>query len=152
MGMNDFGFFTGTWDVTNRRRVDFLDSGSEWEEFPAISQASVHFDGGAHFDEITFPTKGYAGLTLRLYDQDTGQWSLYWVSKRNPVMLPPVTGQFKDGIGDFLGQDDYNDVPVLVRYRWSGITESAARWAQAFSVDGGQSWLDNWYMDMTRRH
>jgi hypothetical protein len=150
--MNDFDFFTGTWDVANRRRTDFLDSGSEWEEFPAISHASVHFDGSAHFDEIAFPTKGYAGLTLRLCDPDTGQWSLYWVSKRNPVVLPPVTGQFKDGIGDFFGEDDYNDVPVLVRYRWSEVTADSARWAQAFSTDGGETWLDNWYMDMTRRH
>jgi hypothetical protein len=150
--MSDFDFFTGTWDVANRRRTDFLDPDSEWDEFPAVSQASRHFDGSAHFDEITFPTKGYAGLTLRLRDPETGQWSLYWISKRNPVMLPPVVGQFKDGIGDFLGEDDYNDVPVLVRYRWSGITARSAHWAQAFSTDGGHSWLDNWHMDMTRRH
>ncbi|HUN36635.1 MAG TPA: hypothetical protein VMU95_31965 [Trebonia sp.] len=150
--MNDFDFFTGTWDVANRRRVDdFLDPASEWEEFPAVSQAARHFDGRAHFDEISFPTKGYAGLTLRLLDPETGQWSLYWVSKRTCAMEPPVTGQFKDGIGDFFGEDTYNDVAILVRYRWSDITADSARWEQAFSTDGGQSWLDNWYMQMTRR-
>ena len=150
--MSDFDFFTGTWDVTNRRRTDFLDPDSEWEKFPGISHASRHFDGIANFDEITFPTKGYSGLTLRLRNPDTGQWSLYWVSERNPVLFPPVTGQFKDGIGEFFCEDSYNDVPVLVRYRWSGITATSALWEQAFSTDGGETWLDNWYMNMTRRH
>ena len=62
--MNDFDFLTGTWDVANRWRTDFLDAASPWEEFPAVSRATRHFDGAASFDEITFPTKGFAGLTL----------------------------------------------------------------------------------------
>ena len=65
--MNDFDFFTGTWNVRNRWRTDFLDETSEWEEFPGISRASRHFGGAANFDEIDFPTKGFSGLTLRLY-------------------------------------------------------------------------------------
>jgi hypothetical protein len=67
--MNDFDFYTGTWDVTNRRRTDFLDEASAWEEFPAVSRATRHFGGAANLDEIEFPTLGYAGLTLRLYDR-----------------------------------------------------------------------------------
>ncbi|HXL87712.1 MAG TPA: hypothetical protein VN969_01805 [Streptosporangiaceae bacterium] len=149
--MDDFDFFTGTWDVTNRWRKDFLDSGSAWEEFPGISQASRHFEGNANFDEITFPTKGFSGLTLRLYNPDTGQWSLTWASKRTGTLFPPVMGQFKDGIGEFYGEDTYNAVPILARYVWSGITPDEAHWVQAFSTDGGQTWLDNWYMDLTRR-
>src|ERR1700744_1456059 len=98
-GMNDFDFFTGTWDVANRWRTDFLDPGSQWEEFPGVSHASRHFGGNANFDEITFPTKGFSGLTLRLYNPDTGQWSLYWASKRTGTLFPPVAGAFKDGTG-----------------------------------------------------
>ena len=63
-----------------------------------------------------------------------------------------MTGQFKDGVGDFFGEDSHNGVPVLVRYRWSDITADSARWVQAFSTDGGETWLDNWSMEMTRRH
>jgi len=149
--MDDFDFFTGTWDVTNRWRKDFLDAGSDWEEFPGISQASRHFDGNANIDEITFPTKGFAGLTLRLYNPDTGQWSLTWASKRTGTLFQPVMGQFKDGVGEFYGEDTYNDVPILARFVWSGITAEEAHWVQAFSTDGGLTWLDNWYMDLTRR-
>ena len=124
--MNDFDFLAGTWDVANRWRSDFLDETSAWEEFPAISRATRHFDGAASFDEITFPTKGFAGLTLRLYDPAAGQWSLYWASKRTGTLFPPVTGRFTDGVGEFYGEDTYQGTPVRVRFLWSGITGDAA--------------------------
>jgi hypothetical protein len=149
--MNDFDFLTGTWDVANRWRTEFLDPDSEWEEFPGISHASRHFDGGANFDEITFPSKGFSGLTLRLYNPDTGQWSLYWASNLTGVLFPPVRGQFKDGVGEFSGEDRHNDAPILTRFRWSGITADSAHWEQAYSADSGETWVDNWYMDLTRR-
>jgi hypothetical protein len=149
--MHDFDFLTGTWDVANRWLTDFLDADSGWEEFPAVSQASRHFAGAANFDEITFPTKGFAGLTLRLYNPATGEWSLYWASKRTGTLFPPVTGRFENGVGEFHGADSYHDVPILARFRWSGITADSARWEQAFSTDDGRTWLDNWYMDSTRR-
>ncbi|GHH44846.1 hypothetical protein [Streptomyces candidus] len=150
-GTGDFDFFVGTWDVANRRRTDFLDASSEWEEFPGVTHGSRHFDGGAHFDEIDFPTKGSTGLTLRLYDPELARWSLYWASKRTGTLFPPVTGAFRDGRGEFHGDDTYEGTPVLVRFVWSGITEDAARWEQAFSVDGGTSWLTNWVMEFERR-
>ena len=149
--MNDFDFLTGTWDVRNRWRTDFLDQTSEWEEFPAVSRASRHFDGAANFDEIDFPTKGFTGLTLRLYDPERGLWSLYWASKRTGKLFPPVTGEFTDGRGEFHGNDVHDGKDVLVRFIWSGITAGSARWEQAFSDDDGQTWVTNWIMDLTRR-
>jgi hypothetical protein len=149
--MTDFDFLTGTWDVANRWLADFLDGSSAWEEFPAVSQATRHFDGAASFDEITFPTKGFAGLTLRLYNPATQQWSLYWASKRTGTLFPPVTGQFAGGVGEFYGDDTYHGVPIRARFIWSGITATAAHWEQAFSTDGGETWLTNWHMDITRR-
>jgi len=149
--MNDFDFLTGTWDVRNRWRTDFLDQTSEWEEFPAVSRASRHFDGAANFDEIDFPTKGFTGLTLRLYDPERGQWSLYWASKRTGKLFPPVTGRFTDGRGEFRGNDVHDGKDVLVRFIWSGVTAGSARWEQAFSDDDGQTWVTNWIMDLTRR-
>ncbi|MDP9848368.1 hypothetical protein [Streptosporangium lutulentum] len=148
--MNDFDFLTGTWNVANRWRTDFLDETSEWEEFPAVSRASRHFDGGANFDEIEFPTKGFSGLTLRLYDHEREQWSLYWSSKRTGRLFPPVVGRFTDGRGEFYGDDTHAGEAVRVRFVWSGITEGSARWEQAFSTDGGETWVNNWIMDLTR--
>ncbi|WP_248960682.1 hypothetical protein [Sphaerisporangium perillae] len=155
--MNDFDFYAGTWDVTNRRRTDFLEEtcffqeATEWEEFPAVSRASRHFEGGANFDEIEFPTKGFGGLTLRLYDPEREEWSLYWVNSRTGTLTTPVVGRFIDGRGEFYGDDTLAGKEIRVRYIWSGITANSARWEQAFSVDGEKTWITNWIMESTRR-
>lgn len=145
----DFDFLQGDWDVANRRRTDFLDEASPWEEFTAVSVATRHFDGGASFDEIRFP--GYTGLTVRLYDPETRRWSLYWGDSRTGRLFPPVEGAFTDGRGEFHGDDEHDGKPVRVRYFWSAITVDSAHWEQAFSVDGGDTWVTNWHMDFTRR-
>jgi len=112
------------------------------------SHASAHFDGGANFDEVDFPTKGFAGLTLRLYDTEREE---YWASRRTGVLFPPVVGRFTDGRGEFRGEDGHAGRPVHVRFVWSGITDRTAHWEQAFSTDGGATWLVNWTMSLTRR-
>ena len=150
--MNDFDFLTGTWDVANRWRADFLDESSAWEEFPAFTEATRHFGGAANVDEITFPTKGFAGMTLRLYNPATQEWSLYWASKRTGILFPPVTGRFTNGAGEFYGDDTHNGAPVQVRFIWSDITSKAPRWEQAYSADTGKTWITNWQMELTRRH
>lgn len=149
--MNDFDFLTGTWDVANTWRTDFLDENSPWEEFPAVSRASRHFGGAANVDEIEFPTKGFSGLTVRLYDPVREQWSLYWASKRTGTLFPPVTGRFDGDRGEFHGDDTHDGKQVRVRFVWSGVSEDSARWEQAFSVDGGRTWVTNWIMRLTRR-
>lgn len=150
-GMNDFDFFTGVWDIRNQWRTDFLDETSEWEEFPGVSRASRVFDGAANFDEADFPTKGFSGLTLRLYDPELRQWSLYWASKRTGRLFPPVVGRFVNGRGEFYGDDTHDGKDIRARFIWSGITAGSARWEQAFSVDQEHTWITNWIMEMTRR-
>jgi hypothetical protein len=149
--MNDFDFLEGTWDVANRWLADFLDPDSGWEDFPAVSRATRHFDGAASFDEIDFPTKGFSGLTLRVYNPATREWSLYWASKRTGTLFPPVVGGFDGDVGEFYGDDAYNGIPIRARFRWTGVTGGTPRWEQAFSADGGQTWVDNWTMQLTRR-
>ncbi|MGW5401229.1 hypothetical protein [Streptomyces sp. NPDC003952] len=167
--MNDFDFLAGTWDVTNRRLADFLNADSGWEEFPAVSRATRHFDGAASFDEIEFPTKGSAGMTLRLYDPEREQWTLNWASRRTGTLFPPVTGRFDavTGTGVFEGEDTYDGTAVRVRFVWSRTRSGAGtgvnagvevdadadspRWEQFFSADGGATWVRNWTMDFSRR-
>ncbi|WP_327253420.1 hypothetical protein [Streptomyces sp. NBC_01244] len=151
--MNDFDFLVGTWDVSNRWLADFLDGGSGWEEFPAVSRATRHFDGAASFDEIEFPTKGFAGLTLRLYEPERERWTLNWSSRRTGTLFPPVTGRFDPatGTGVFQGEDTYGGKDVLVRFVWSRTDTDSPRWEQFFSADGGESWIHNWAMDFSRR-
>ncbi|MEU9477952.1 hypothetical protein [Streptomyces sp. NPDC048191] len=151
-GAGDFDFLVGTWDVTNRRLVTPLTGGSEWDEFPGTTVChGTLFGGAANLDEISFPTKGVTGLTLRLFDPVRAQWSLNWVSSRTGLLQPPVVGRFDaDGRGEFHGDDTHDGTPVRCRFVWSHITRASAHWEQAFSADGGLTWETNWTMDFRR--
>jgi hypothetical protein len=148
---HDFDFFHGEWQVLNRRRTDFLDPDSDWEEFPATTRCWPLFDGAANVDEIDMPRLAAKGATLRLFDHETQQWSLNWAASRSGKLFPPVIGRFDGGRGEFYGDDTLPiGKDVRVRFVWSDCSEEGARWEQAFSLDGGNSWLTNWIMEFSR--
>jgi hypothetical protein len=148
--MNDFDFLVGKWDITSRRQDKWLVGSTNYEEFTHSMQAWTHFDGKVSFDVGHFPSRGFSGLALRLQNPDTGDWSIYWVDSRTMRMDPPVVGRFVDGVGTFIGDDTYEGRPIKVRFTWSDITPTSARWQQELSDDDGQTWELNWVMQMTR--
>ncbi|GGT09549.1 hypothetical protein ACFFV7_04995 [Nonomuraea spiralis] len=149
--MDDFDFLAGTWDVVNRRLVKPLSGSDEWDEFPGRSVATRHFDGAASFDEITFPTKGRHGLTVRVYHPGTRQWSIYWGSSASGTLdTRPMVGGFTGDRGEFHGEETHEGRPVRCRFVWTVIGADRARWEQAFSADEGETWETNWTMDFTR--
>ena len=147
---HDFDFFHGEWHVLHRCRTDFLDPDSTWEEFTGTTLCRPLFDGAANIDEIDLPRLGSKGLTLRLFDPETGQWSLNRSSSRSGKLDPPVCGRFEGDRGEFYGDDTHDGKDVRVRFVWSGFSERAARWDQAFSVDTGETWSINWIMEFSR--
>jgi len=46
--------------------------------------------GEATVDELYFPTKGWAGLTVRTFDLEKRQWSIYWISSASGRMDVPA--------------------------------------------------------------
>ena len=82
--------------------------------------------------------------------RETRQWSIYWASNQKGTLDPPVVGSFANGVGVFEGRDQLEGRPIVMRFVWSGITETSARWEQAFSPDEGRTWETNWIMTMTR--
>ncbi len=151
-GPGAFDFLIGTWHVTNRRLREPLAGSSDWEEFPATATCrGTLFDGGANLDEIVFPTKGFSGITLRLYDTERDEWSLNWVNSLTGRMSPPIMGRFgPNGVGEFHGEESHKGSSVQCRFIWSGITADAARWEQSFSMAGDGGWESNWIMDFRR--
>jgi hypothetical protein len=148
-GVHGFDFLHGSWTVTNRGLVQRLAGCTEWQEFPATAVCRPFFDGAGNVDEIVFPTKGVSGMTLRLFDREREQWSIYWADSRTGRLGPPVVGRFANGRGDFYGDDVDAGRLVHIHFIWSEITPRAARWEQSFSLDG-TTWETNWIMELTR--
>lgn len=146
---HDFEYFQGAWTTTQRRLKARGVGSTEWEEFPATLCMTPHLDGIATVDEIWFPTKQWAGLTLRTFDLQKRQWSIYWVSSASGRLETPVVGGFSGERGEFYGKDKDGDRPVKVRYSWLKVDQDHARWEQAFSYDN-RTWETNWTADFTR--
>jgi hypothetical protein len=148
---NDFDFLHGEWTSRQRRLVKLLVGSDEWDEFTGEASCHGFFDGAGSFDEISFPSKGSSGATIRMFNPDKQEWTIYWVNSRTGVLQEPVFGRFENGVGTFYGVDEVEGTPVKVRYIWSKITPTSAQWEQAFSVDNGQNWETNWIMEFTRK-
>src|SRR5689334_11460842 len=120
--VHDFDYFVGGW-TTRQRRLKARGVGSnDWEEFPGNLCMSLYLDGMATVDELYFPTKSSSGLTLRTFDPDKRQWSIYWVSSATGKLDPiPVVGGFEGDRGEFYAEDQDKGRPIKVRYMWREI-------------------------------
>ena len=148
---NTFDWFVGTWESRQRRLRRPLSGSTEWYAFPGTHRSWTALNGTVSFDEALFPTEGFGGVTLRLYDQARDEWSLYWASSRSGLSLPPVVGRFgPDGRGEFTCDDTFEGRPIRVLYLWHSIAADRATWEQAFSEDGGTTWETNWVAEFTR--
>jgi hypothetical protein len=148
--MNDFDFLHGTWTVHHRRLRDRMVGSDDWEEFDGTTVCAPILGGLGNFEQVWMPARNAIGATLRLFDRDAEQWSIYWASSLTGRLEPPVTGRFHDGVGTFLGDDVHDGQPVRVRFIWDEISPTTARWNQAFAPADADDWETNWVMRLTR--
>ena len=153
-GAHDFDFLIGEWRVYSRRLKERLAGSQDWEEFDGTIRAAKTLDGLGNVDDTIFNTPGgaYRGMAPRAYDPKTGLWAIWWIDGRNPhgAVDPPVRGRFENGVGTFYADDTLRGKPIKVRFTWSHITPTTARWEQAFSSDGGKNWETNWTQRLER--
>jgi hypothetical protein len=152
-GSHDFDFFVGEWLVQHRRLKERLVNNREWQEFSGTTSTRLLMGGLANVDDnvLNLPSGTYRAVTLRSFDSQSAQWSIWWLDGRSPLTLDtPVRGQFKDGVGTFYAADNFNGQPIRVRFIWSHITPTICQWEQAFSADDGGTWETNWIMNFTR--
>lgn len=153
-GLHDFDFLVGEWRVHSRRLKGRLVGSDEWEEFDGTIRSMRMMDGFANVDDTVFnlPEGIYRGVAPRAYDRKSGLWAIWWIDARNPhgSLDPPVKGRFVEGVGTFHADDTLRGKPIKVRFVWSHITPTTARWEQAFSADGGKTWETNWTQRLER--
>ena len=151
-GQHDFDPLIGNWKYHLKRRVHPLTGSTTWVDFEGTGVYRKLWDGRANLDEAEFdsPSGHIEGLTLRLYNPQSRQWSLYWANSKDGILVVPQIGEFKDGLGEFYAQDMLNGKSILVRFQWSNMNGTAPHFEQSFSADGGKTWEVNWITDQTR--
>ena len=151
-GQRDFDWEIGTWKTQLKYLTRPLTGSSTWVDYEGTSIVRKVLDGRANLVELDVqgPAGRIEGLSLRLYNPEARQWSLNFASARTGTLSPPVIGEFKNGRGEFYGQEFLGGRAILVRFIISDVTPSSARFEQAFSADGGTTWEVNWIAVDTR--
>jgi hypothetical protein len=151
-GQRDFDFEIGTWKTRLSRRLRPLTGSTTWVEYEGTTVVRKVWNGRANLVELEVGGAAgrIEGLSLRLYNPESRQWSLNFSNSALGTLSEPVFGEFKNGRGEFYGQELFNGQAIIVRFIISDITPDSCRFEQAFSDDGGKTWEVNWVAIDTR--
>jgi hypothetical protein len=151
-GRNDFDFLVGTWKVHHRMLKERLTGSTDWLEFEGNTIGRKILNGIGNLDDniIYMPTGPVHAITLRLFNLQSKEWSIYWSTERTGTLDVPMIGGFKDGLGEFYSQEVFEGRHIYNRFIWSKITDTTCQWEQAFSEDGSKTWETNWIMEFER--
>lgn len=151
-GQHDFDFELGSWKTHLRRLLRPLTGSTSWVEYEGTTLVTKVWNGRANLVELQVDgAAGHLeGLSLRLYNPQSRQWSLNFSNSAGGTLSPPSIGEFRNGRGEFLSQETLNGRAILVRFIISDITPTSCHFEQAYSDDGGKTWEVNWIATDTR--
>jgi hypothetical protein len=151
-GQHDFDFEIGIWKTHLSRLLHPFTDSSTWVEYEGTSVVRKVWNGRANLVEleVSGPAGHIEGLSLRLYNPQSHQWSLNFANSNGGTLSQPTIGEFKNGRGEFFDQEEFNGTTIFVRFVISDITPDSCRFEQAFSNDGGKTWEVNWIATDTR--
>jgi hypothetical protein len=151
-GAHDFDFEIGNWKTHLRRLLHPLTGSTTWVEYDGMTVVRKVWEGRANLVELVAdgPAGHFEGLSLRLYNPESHQWSLNFANSRSGTIGMPTIGEFRNGRGEFYDQETLNGRAILVRFVASDITADSCHFEQAFSDDGGKTWEVNWIATDTR--
>jgi hypothetical protein len=151
-GQHDFDFEIGTWKTHLRRLVHPLTGSTSWVECEGTTVVRKVWEGRANLVELEAdcPAGHFDGLSLRLYNSESHQWSLNFANSSGGTLGQPTVGEFKNGRGEFFDQETFSGRAIFVRFVISEITPNSCRFEQSFSDDAGKTWEVNWTATDTR--
>jgi hypothetical protein len=151
-GSHDFDFEFGVWKTHLRRRLNPLSGSTTWVEYEGTSVVRKAWNGAANLGELDVagPAGRIEGMSLRLYNPESRQWSVHFANRKAGVLGEAMVGGFAGGRGEFFNHELFNGRAIFVRFIFSDITPKSFRLEQAFSDDGGKTWEANWIATFTR--
>jgi hypothetical protein len=98
-GQQDFDWEIGTWDTQLKRLRQPLSGKTEWLDYAGTSVIVPVMDKRANLVELDVrgPAGRITGVSLRLYQPATGQWTLNFANLANGVLTDPMVGAFQQG-------------------------------------------------------
>ncbi|MDE3154281.1 MAG: hypothetical protein KGN76_04225 [Acidobacteriota bacterium] len=154
-GAHDFDFAFGRWHAVLKILQHPLSGSHTWIDYEGTTTVRKIWGGKANMAELEITSAAthahIEGLSLRLYDPQSHQWSIYFADSKGGGLGTPMIGGFAGGRGEFYDQEPFNGRAIFVRFVFSDITQTSFHFVQSFSADGGRSWEPNWIGDFTRQ-
>src|SRR5260370_10870412 len=113
-GQHDFDFEIGTWKTHLSRRLHPLTGSTTWMEYEGTSVVRKVWNGRANLVELEAdgPAGHIEGLSLRLYNPQSHQWSLNFANSEGGILSQPTIGEFKNGRGEILDQETLQGLAI----------------------------------------
>jgi hypothetical protein len=148
-----FDFNLGQWHTSIERIADpFAAPGSSIHLEGTVTVRPV-WNGRAYLEEIEAdgPKGHWEGLTLFLYNPQSGQWSQnYANAAQGRFDSEPTIGGLRGSNIELYSQDTLNGRAILVRGLWSNIRPDSHDYEESYSDDGGRSWKRAFFAHLTR--
>jgi hypothetical protein len=151
-GQHDFDFNVGVWRTRIKRMLDPLSGSTKSIELEGTVTVRKVWDGRAQLEEIEAdgPDGHWEGMTVFLYNPTAHQWSQTFVGSKTGILNPPLIGSFHDNRGELVAPDTVNGRSILVRAVWSDIKPDSHHFEEAYSEDGGKTWVPAFIANLTR--
>src|SRR5215813_12530557 len=120
-GSHDFDFVIGNWKAHVRRLPDRLVGSNRWIVYDGISDHRKLLGSNANLEEFDVHSADGQRIkaeTLRLYNPETRQWSIYLLDlDKGTLSGPPTVGSFEGNRGVLYDRETWKGTPVIVRYQ-----------------------------------
>ena len=105
---HDFDFNVGTWKIHVERLVHPLTGSKTWVTLEGTKVVRKVWNGRAQTEEVEAdgPDFHLENMGLMLYNPKSHQWSTHFVNSSDGIFEPPpMIGEFKNGRGEFFGNE-----------------------------------------------
>jgi hypothetical protein len=131
-----FDFWIGNWELTSNDQ----DAGT--------NTITREFDGAVIMERFR-GTAGLNGMSVSVFNQNTGKWHQTWVDNQGGYL--DFTGGFADGKMILSRRASKDGTEFMQRMVWSNITDKSFDWSWERSDDKGETWKVLWPLHYVRK-
>lgn len=133
----EFGRYVGDWKIEDEQLAR---DGSGWGPGQGARWIFKCVGDGTAVQDYWLPNAGGFGTNVRTFNPDTGKWEIIWAATGlNGLMHISASANDEGNIVMDILSPEQNPPRRIIFY---APDSSGWRWAQEWSLDGGETWFE----------